>query len=174
MSIRLGTQYLRGQLDSWDGDLYRTLAAYNAGPGRVHQWLNWANYRDPVEFVESIPFTETRDYVQAVLRNADMYRELYSGKHDRELEPFRKGLPPVKMADLMQPRTVSARLTDGASAPAASKTGPRTTLVANHRPMAKTSGQKRPAPKTVASTKKPASSKKRVPAGLTEAVIVTR
>ena len=48
VSIRLGTQYLRGQLDSWDGDWYRTLAAYNAGPGRVHQWLNWANYRDPV------------------------------------------------------------------------------------------------------------------------------
>lgn len=88
VSIKLGTQYLRGQLDSWDGDWYRTLAAYNAGPGRVHQWLNWANFREPVEFIESIPFTETREYIQAVLRNADMYRELYSGK--RALDP-----PPV-------------------------------------------------------------------------------
>jgi hypothetical protein len=177
VSIRLGTQYLRGQLDSWDGDLYRTLAAYNAGPGRVHQWLNWANYRDPVEFVESIPFTETRDYVQAVLRNADMYRELYSGKHDGELEPFRKGLPPVKVAELVQPPAVSGRVTVSgrvAAGATTSKTGPRTTLVANHRPTAKTVGQKRPAAKTVASTKKPVSPRKRVPAGLTEAVIVTR
>ncbi len=174
VSIRLGTQYLRGQLDSWDGDWYRTLAAYNAGPGRVHQWLNWANYRDPVEFVESIPFTETRDYVEAVLRNADMYRELYSGKHDRELEPPRKDLPPVKIAELVQPRTVSAKVKDLASATPVRKTGSKTVLVANHRPVARSVGAKKPAPKTVASTKKPASSKKRVPAGLTEAVIVTR
>ncbi len=80
VSIRLGTEYLRAQLSSWDGDWFRTLAAYNAGPGRVREWLNWTNFREPVEFVESIPFTETREYVQAVLRNADMYRELYSGK----------------------------------------------------------------------------------------------
>jgi soluble lytic murein transglycosylase len=173
VSIRLGTQYLRGQLDSWDGDWYRTLAAYNAGPGRVHQWLKWADYRDPVEFMESIPFNETREYVQAVLRNADMYRELYSGKHDRELEAPRKELPPVKIADLVRPRTVSEKVKEVASAPAVRKTGSKTTLVANHRPAAKSLGSKKSAPKTVASAKKPAS-KKRAPAGLTEAVIVTR
>jgi len=175
VSIRLGTQYLRGQLDSWDGDWYRTLAAYNAGPGRVHQWLKWADYHDPVEFMESIPFTETREYVQAVLRNADMYRELYSGKHDHELEPPRKELPPVKIADLVQPRTVSGKVTEVALTPAVGKTtGSKATLVANHRPVTKSLGSKKSAPKIVASTKKPASSKKRVPAGLTEAVIVTR
>jgi len=37
----------------------------------------WNHYREPAEFVEAIPFTETRDYVQAVLRNADIYRRLY-------------------------------------------------------------------------------------------------
>jgi soluble lytic murein transglycosylase len=37
----------------------------------------WGNFREPAEFVESIPFTETREYVQAVLRNAEMYRRLY-------------------------------------------------------------------------------------------------
>jgi soluble lytic murein transglycosylase len=174
VSIRLGTQYLRGQLDSWDGDWYRTLAAYNAGPGRVHQWLKWSDYRDPVEFMESIPFTETREYVQAVLRNADMYRELYSGKHDQDLAPPRKELPPVKIADLVQPRTVSGKVTELASVPAVRKTSPKTTLVANHRSPAKSVGPKKSVPKTVASAKKPASSKKRVPAGLTEAVIVTR
>jgi soluble lytic murein transglycosylase len=80
VSLRLGTNYLRTQLDSWDGDWYRTLAAYNAGPGRVHQWLKDANFREPLEFIESIPFNETREYIQAVLRNADVYRELYEGK----------------------------------------------------------------------------------------------
>jgi soluble lytic murein transglycosylase len=77
MNIRLGTEYLRGQLDNWSGDWTQTLAAYNAGPGRVREWLSWSNYREPAEFVESIPFSETREYVQAVLRNADMYREIY-------------------------------------------------------------------------------------------------
>ncbi len=78
VSIKLGTEYLRQQLSHWDGDLYRTLAAYNAGPGRVREWLMWMNYREPAEFVENIPFTQTREYIQAVLRNADIYRELYS------------------------------------------------------------------------------------------------
>jgi soluble lytic murein transglycosylase len=174
VSIRLGTQYLRGQLDSWDGDWYRTLAAYNAGPGRVHQWLKWSDYRDPVEFMESIPFTETREYVQAVLRNADMYRELYSGKHDRELEAPRKELPPVKIADLVRPANAPGKMTAVVSASAGKRTGPTTTLVANRRSTARSPGSKKAAPKTVASTKKSASSKKRVPAGLTEAVIVTR
>ena len=86
LNIQLGTRYLRSQLDEWNGDVYRTLAAYNAGPGRVKQWLGWMKFTDPVEFVESIPFTETREYVQAVLRNADMYRELYAGKRAAEME----------------------------------------------------------------------------------------
>ncbi len=64
-------------LDQHDGQVEQTLAAYNAGPNRVVEWMGWNNYREPAEFVESIPFTETRDYVQAVLRNAEMYRRLY-------------------------------------------------------------------------------------------------
>jgi soluble lytic murein transglycosylase len=80
VNLRLGTNYLRTQLDGWDGDWYRTLAAYNAGPGRVRQWLKDANFREPLEFIESVPFNETREYIQAVLRNADIYRELYAGK----------------------------------------------------------------------------------------------
>jgi soluble lytic murein transglycosylase len=53
------------------------LAAYNAGSDRVGDWLEQGHYRDPQEFVESIPFTETREYVQAILRNANVYRQLY-------------------------------------------------------------------------------------------------
>ena len=69
-------------LDRHDGKLEPTLAAYNAGPNRATEWLGWYAYREPAEFVESIPFTETREYVQAVLRNQEIYRRLY---HDRAL-----------------------------------------------------------------------------------------
>lgn len=79
-NIRLGTEYLRTQLSRWMGDWYQTLAAYNAGPTHVREWVTSGMFREPAEFVESIPFNETREYVQAVLRNADMYREIYSAK----------------------------------------------------------------------------------------------
>jgi soluble lytic murein transglycosylase len=104
VSIRLGTEYLRQQLVNWDGDLFRTLAAYNAGPGRVHQWLQWrSDYKEPAEFVESIPFTETREYIQAVLRNADIYRELYAGKSALTPESPVKTPPSVKVAASAKP-----------------------------------------------------------------------
>lgn len=77
LNIRLGTQYLRGQLNHWDGDWVKTLAAYNAGPTRVRRWVEQYGYNDPAEFIQNIPFNETRDYVQAVLRNGQIYRELY-------------------------------------------------------------------------------------------------
>ena len=76
-NLRIGTSIIRSMLDSNNGSVEQTLAAYNAGPNRVAEWMSWANYREPAEFVESIPFSETRDYVQAVLRNADVYRRLY-------------------------------------------------------------------------------------------------
>ena len=76
-NLKIGTSIFRSMLDQQNGSIEQTLAAYNAGPNRVEEWLTWATFREPAEFVESIPFTETRDYVQAVLRNAAMYRRLY-------------------------------------------------------------------------------------------------
>jgi soluble lytic murein transglycosylase len=76
-NLKIGTSILRSMLDDQNGNIEQTLAAYNAGPNHVVEWRTWANFREPAEFVESIPFTETRDYVQAVLRNAEMYRRLY-------------------------------------------------------------------------------------------------
>jgi soluble lytic murein transglycosylase len=76
-NLKIGAAIFRGMLDNNNGQVEQTLASYNAGPARLVEWSAWNQYREPAEFVESIPFTETRDYVQAVLRNADVYRRLY-------------------------------------------------------------------------------------------------
>jgi soluble lytic murein transglycosylase len=76
-NLKIGTAVFRSMLDQNGGSLERTLAGYNAGPRHAVEWSSWNNYREPAEFVESIPFTETRDYVQAVIRNGEMYRRLY-------------------------------------------------------------------------------------------------
>jgi soluble lytic murein transglycosylase len=76
-NLKIGVSIFSSMLEQNGGKLEQTLAAYNAGPNRAAEWLTWNIYREPAEFVESIPFTETRDYVQAVLRNADLYRRLY-------------------------------------------------------------------------------------------------
>ena len=76
MNLQLGTHYFKSLVDKF-GSFEYALAAYNAGTDRVEDWLAAGNYRDQQEFVESIPFTETREYVQAILRNANVYRQLY-------------------------------------------------------------------------------------------------
>jgi len=76
-NLRLGTLMFRRLLDHYDGHVEYALAAYNAGDGRVEEWRSNLPYGDMPTFVESIPFTETRDYVQAVIRNASIYRRLY-------------------------------------------------------------------------------------------------
>jgi soluble lytic murein transglycosylase len=78
VNIRLGTMYLRQMLTLHDGDMHATLSSYNAGKSRTDSWMTWANYREPAEFIENVPFTETRNYIQSVLRNADFYRRLYT------------------------------------------------------------------------------------------------
>jgi peptidoglycan lytic transglycosylase len=76
-NIQLGTLYFKQLLDQFNGRPEYALAAYNAGSDRVEAWLSDGNFRDPEEFVESIPFTETREYVQAIMRNANVYKQLY-------------------------------------------------------------------------------------------------
>jgi soluble lytic murein transglycosylase len=77
VNLQLGTHYFRGMVDQFGGSFEHALAAYNAGSDRVEEWMGQAPYRDSPEFVESIPFTETREYVQAIIRNANVYRQLY-------------------------------------------------------------------------------------------------
>ena len=77
VNLELGTRYFRGMVDQFGGSFEQALAAYNAGSDRVVEWMGQGKYRDAAEFVESIPFTETREYVQAIMRNASVYRQLY-------------------------------------------------------------------------------------------------
>jgi soluble lytic murein transglycosylase len=77
VSLRLGTYHLKEVVDRFNGSLELALAAYNAGANRADEWITWGDFEEPAEFVETIPFSETRGYVQSVLRNRDMYRRLY-------------------------------------------------------------------------------------------------
>ncbi len=75
-NIRLGTRYLRQMLDRFGGVTEYALAAYNAGDSRVVDWQAAGPYNGMDEFVESIPFTQTREYVQAIERNIEIYRTI--------------------------------------------------------------------------------------------------
>lgn len=75
LNIELGTAYMKDQLAKF-GRLEYMAVAYNAGPGRVPQWR--ATLPAEIdEFVEEIPFKETKQYVQGVIRNTAQYRRLY-------------------------------------------------------------------------------------------------
>ncbi|MFM5008714.1 transglycosylase SLT domain-containing protein [Aeromonas veronii] len=67
MNIRLGSAYLKRLLDVYDGNRILAAAAYNAGPGRVKRWREQSDNKPMDVWVESIPYKETRNYVQNVL-----------------------------------------------------------------------------------------------------------
>lgn len=75
-NIELGMVYIANLVQQF-GSLEAAAAAYNAGEDRIAAWKAERNYEEIPELVESIPFTETRDYVQIVLRNAQLYRMIY-------------------------------------------------------------------------------------------------
>jgi soluble lytic murein transglycosylase len=84
VNIRLGVFYFAKLLASCGGRVEDALASYNAGHSRVVNWRGWGSFSEPNEFVETIPFTQTRDYVQIILRNAELYRWLYAGQAAQE------------------------------------------------------------------------------------------
>lgn len=75
-NVRLGTAYF-AWLKQQFGSVEAALAGYNAGEDRITEWTT-TPYRDIPEFVDSIPFTETREYVEIITRNAGIYHRLYS------------------------------------------------------------------------------------------------
>ena len=79
-NLRLGTAYLAEMLQTYKGCYVLALAAYNAGPRRVKKWLR--QYGDPrseeinsVDWIERIPYNETRNYIQRILETTEVYRE---------------------------------------------------------------------------------------------------
>jgi len=77
-NITLGTYYLNSLLKSYNGKMELALAAYNAGDSRVDRWMSALNTSDMSEFVDCIPFSETRNYIRQVLTNKAHYQLLYS------------------------------------------------------------------------------------------------
>lgn len=98
VNLRLGTLYFRDLLRQHDGVVEYALASYNAGKSRTDAWQARGPFREMAEFIETIPFAETRNYVQAVLRNADTYRRLYSG-----MKPAAPAAPPKPAAKKAAP-----------------------------------------------------------------------
>jgi soluble lytic murein transglycosylase len=91
-NVQLGSQYLAEMLQRFGGSYELALAAYNAGPGRVARWLESvgdprAGKIDMVDWIEMIPFRETRNYVQRIMEGVAVYRDRLNG-------PFRT-MPPA-------------------------------------------------------------------------------
>jgi len=83
-NMKIGRTYLADLVEAFDGSYILALAAYNAGPNRARRWVReFGDPRtgeiDPVDWVEMIPFDETRNYVQRVMENLQVYRALLNG-----------------------------------------------------------------------------------------------
>jgi len=84
-NMQLGMTELSGYLNNWGGSYVLAAAAYNAGPSNVRKWIaTFGDPRDartdPVDWIEQIPFSETRNYVQRVIENMEVYRNRLSGR----------------------------------------------------------------------------------------------
>jgi soluble lytic murein transglycosylase len=79
-NIRLGTKHLHDLMKEYDGDVVYVAAAYNAGSGALGRWKKSFKGLNKDEFIESIPYQETRNYVKKVYASAATYRQLYGLK----------------------------------------------------------------------------------------------
>jgi len=83
-NLRLGRGFLDDLVDDFGGSYVLAVAAYNAGPSRARQWIDdFGDPRgqvDPVDWIESVPFAETRNYIQRVLENTQVYRYRLTGQ----------------------------------------------------------------------------------------------
>jgi soluble lytic murein transglycosylase len=87
VNIRLGVHHLADLIREFGGNLILTLASYNAGKQPVQRWVQRYGFEDEVEFVEDIPYTETRNYVKRVLGSYERYKSLYGAHRAEKPEP---------------------------------------------------------------------------------------
>lgn len=90
-NIRLGSQYIQQMVNRYDGEYALAAAAYNAGPGRVSQWIGQfgdprKSDRDMIDWIEEIPIYETRNYVQRVMEGVFVYRQIMGTKPVKQTE----------------------------------------------------------------------------------------
>ena len=132
-NVRLGGAYLKQLLQTYRGDYVLAVAAYNAGPGRVNAWLDELGdprdgKQDVVAWIEQIPFTETRIYVQRVFEGLKVYRRVLTSRTERIK---REGLPFSVLPPIIGQNTggtlVGASLEEGQSAPSAVNVAPALT-----------------------------------------------
>ena len=86
-NVKLGTNYLGSLIKKYDGSYPLAIAAYNAGPHNVNKWIRRMgnpsqNKKELIDWIERIPYGETRNYVQRVLENLTVYRELLGNKEN--------------------------------------------------------------------------------------------
>ncbi|MBE7220551.1 MAG: lytic transglycosylase domain-containing protein, partial [Caulobacteraceae bacterium] len=104
-NARLGAAHLGTLIAEQGGSYILTFAAYNAGGGRVHDWIvAYGDPRqpgvDPVDWVERIPFTETRNYVQRVMANVGVYQAIFDARDRLAAEVRAKATRPDREAQL--------------------------------------------------------------------------
>ena len=90
-NVRGGALYLSRLAERFgENEVEKVLAAYNAGPERVDAWTALRGELPPEEFIESIPFTETRNYVQRVMENLQVYSALFGSSIATEPNLYRE------------------------------------------------------------------------------------
>jgi soluble lytic murein transglycosylase len=80
INLELGMTYFRYLLDYFNQKICPAIAAYNAGPGRLNEWLNEGNQANPDSFIETIPFPETKNYIKKVINFYFLYSMIYTGQ----------------------------------------------------------------------------------------------
>jgi soluble lytic murein transglycosylase len=118
-NMQLGMAEFGSNLNDWSGSLVIAAAAYNAGPNNAKKWLNnngdpRSPACDPIDWIEQIPFNETRNYVMRVLENTQIYRNRLAGRD----------LPLRIMADLYMPNPPPAKVLSYSPPPAQPATVP--------------------------------------------------
>ncbi|MFZ3035271.1 MAG: lytic transglycosylase domain-containing protein [Parvibaculum sp.] len=132
----LGTAHLGDLIEGFDGSYIMSVAAYNAGKSRVDRWEDdYGDPRsptvDPIDWIESIPFSETRNYVQRVMENLEIYRTRLSGQAQkvRISDDIRRSstIPPAKPvpAELTTPAPAAMEVTPSPNAVAGTPLSPK-------------------------------------------------